>query len=120
MDKRRKIGYNIYDLDISSGTWEKGMTINELYQKVGGDYNGVLKRIPAPALIVKYLLRFVECEDYPKCLKAFADADYELDPCRRYLYRKFVWYEERYENLFLIKSAFRGFFMRRTDSCGNS
>ena len=42
--------------------------------------------------------------------KRYTDADYELDPCRRYLYRKFVWYEERYENLFFDKKRFQGLF----------
>ena len=38
---------------------EAGMTIKECYEKVGSDYDGVLKRLGSEALVKRFAVKFL-------------------------------------------------------------
>ena len=42
------------------------MTIQECYQKIGGDYEAVLKRLMSPNLVRKFIGKFLEDDSYQK------------------------------------------------------
>ena len=45
------------------------MTIEEFYQKVGGDYSNVIRRLPSIGLIKKYAAKFLEDRSFEElCL----------------------------------------------------
>ena len=47
---------------------EAGMTIKECYEKVGSDYDGVLKRLGSEALVKRFAVKFLNdpsFQDFP-------------------------------------------------------
>lgn len=42
------------------------MTIQECYEKIGGDYDQVAKRLPSASLIHKFVLKFLDDRSYDK------------------------------------------------------
>lgn len=53
------------------------MEINVFYEKVGGNYEAVLQRLPSAKLIEKFLFKFVEDPSYRLLKEAFAERDTE-------------------------------------------
>jgi HPt (histidine-containing phosphotransfer) domain-containing protein len=53
------------------------MTVQECYQLMEGDYEGVLGRLLKTERIQKYLQKFKDSDDYSNMLTALRGADYE-------------------------------------------
>lgn len=54
------------------------MTVQECYEKMNGDYEGVTGRLMSDERVKKYLLKFVAATDYSNMLDALEKEDYEL------------------------------------------
>lgn len=66
-----------YNIDYLRETGDKGMTIQECYNEIGGNYEDVLKRLRSEALIKKFTLKFLEDKSYPQLKQALVDKNYE-------------------------------------------
>lgn len=53
------------------------MTLEELYQTIGGDYAGLLQRIPSAAMIRKFVLKYPNDPTYSQLCTAVAAQDWE-------------------------------------------
>jgi HPt (histidine-containing phosphotransfer) domain-containing protein len=56
----------------------KYMTLQECYESMGADYEGVSGRLLSDDRIRKYLLKFLGTTDYQIMLEALGNKDYEL------------------------------------------
>jgi HPt (histidine-containing phosphotransfer) domain-containing protein len=54
------------------------MTVQECYEKMNGDYEGVSSRLLSDERVKKYLLKFVNAKDYQEMLDALEKEDYEV------------------------------------------
>jgi len=52
------------------------MTIKELYQEIGGDYDDFVKRIPKESLLSKFVRQYVSGDEFSKMITAFEAKDY--------------------------------------------
>lgn len=53
------------------------MTIIEFYEKIGGDYKGVLERLGSEKMVCHIALMFLHDDSYPKLVDAFEKEDVE-------------------------------------------
>ena len=53
------------------------MTIKEFYGKIGGDYEGVVKRMMSEARVKKYVKKFPENATFGKLCENMSNEDYE-------------------------------------------
>ena len=53
------------------------MTIQECYQRFGGDFDEVRKRLPSETLIKKFIAKFLNDGSFPDLKAAFAEGDRE-------------------------------------------
>lgn len=53
------------------------MTIVEFYEKIGGDYKGVLQRLGSEKLVCHIALMFLKDDSYPRLVEAFEKEDAE-------------------------------------------
>lgn len=54
------------------------MTLQEFYESISGDYEGVRTRLIKDDRIIKYLKKFRDSEDYQNMIKGLEDGDYEI------------------------------------------
>lgn len=52
------------------------MTIRELYDVVGGDFEDLMKRIPKESLVEKFVRKYVESGEFEKMKAAYEAEDY--------------------------------------------
>lgn len=53
------------------------MELNEFYEKVGGNYEAVIQRLPSAKLIQKFVCKFPEDPSYGLLTEALAAGDFE-------------------------------------------
>lgn len=53
------------------------MTIEEVYEKINGDYEDVLNRLPKPELVKKFALKFLDDSSFNDLTKALAEDNME-------------------------------------------
>ena len=53
------------------------MTLEELYKTIGGDYAGLLQRIPSAAMIRKFVLKYPNDPTYSQLCTAVSAQDWE-------------------------------------------
>ena len=56
---------------------EAGMTIKECYEKVGSDYDGVLKRLGSEALVKRFAVKFLNDPSFQELTDGLAAQDGE-------------------------------------------
>ena len=53
------------------------MTLQQFYEKIGGDYEGTLKRLPTEAMVKKFVLKYPGDPSFDELTKAIAEKDWE-------------------------------------------
>lgn len=53
------------------------MTLKECYSVVGGDYEGAVSRLMNERLVQKFVLKFLDDENFDKLIKSMEAEDYE-------------------------------------------
>ena len=53
------------------------MKLKECYQKMNGDYDDIMARLPREASIIKYLRKFAENQEFQDMLCAAVEKDYQ-------------------------------------------
>lgn len=56
------------------------MTIKECYEKVGSDYDGVLKRLGSEALVKRFAVKFLNDPSFQELTDGLAAQDGECSP----------------------------------------
>ena len=60
------------------------MTVKECYEKVGSDYDGVLKRLGSEALVKRFAVKFLNDPSFQELTDGLAAQDRESIPCSPY------------------------------------
>jgi len=53
------------------------MTLQAFYELVGGNYEESMRRLMNDAIARKFLVKFLDADDYPKMMEAFENKDFE-------------------------------------------
>ncbi len=53
------------------------MTIQECYEKMGADYNGILERLGTQAMVERFAVKFLNDASYASLMEALEQKDYE-------------------------------------------
>ncbi|MBO4366563.1 MAG: Hpt domain-containing protein [Clostridia bacterium] len=53
------------------------MTLQEFYEAVGGNYEESMRRLMNDTIARRFLVKFLDAEDYPKMVEAFENKDYD-------------------------------------------
>ena len=51
------------------------MTLEQFYHAIGGDYRGVLDRLPSTDFVRRFALKFLQDDSFPNLKKALAEKD---------------------------------------------
>lgn len=52
------------------------MSVKELYEIIGGDYNDVLSRLPNDAFIIRFLKKYSATDEFNKMIEAYESKNY--------------------------------------------
>ena len=52
------------------------MTLQDFYETVGGNYEESMRRLMNDAIARRFLVKFLDADDYPKLIRAFEDKEY--------------------------------------------
>lgn len=53
------------------------MTIKELYDVIGGNYEDLMTRIPKENMIERFVRKYVDCKEFDKLAEAYEAKDYK-------------------------------------------
>lgn len=53
------------------------MTVRELYQEIGGDYDDFVTRIPKESLLSKFVRQYVSGDEFARMIAAYEAGDYK-------------------------------------------
>ena len=58
------------------------MTLEQMYAAIGGDYKGVMERLPSADFVRRFALKFLQDDSFPNLKKALEAKDAPRVPCR--------------------------------------
>ena len=51
------------------------MTLEQMYAAIGGDYKGVMERLPSADFVRRFALKFLQDDSFPNLKKALEEKD---------------------------------------------
>ena len=51
------------------------MTLEQVYAAIGGDYKGVMERLPSADFVRRFALKFLQDDSFPNLTKALEETD---------------------------------------------